>query len=129
MAGVDVRVTGLDHLVVMAPDPMVLVDWYVERLGLAPERVEEYRRGEVLFPSVRIDAGTVIDVLEGERTGENVNHICLVAEGVDLQEVAASDRFEALGRPAVLWGARGEGLALYVRDPVGNTVELRTYPA
>ena len=27
-----------------------------------------------------------------------------------------------------LFGARGTGTGLYVKDPDGNTVELRTYP-
>ena len=29
--------------------------------------------------------------------------------------------------PAELFGARGQGLSLYNRDPDGNTVELRHY--
>ena len=31
-------------------------------LGLEPERVDEWRRGEVLFPSVRITPTTIIDL-------------------------------------------------------------------
>ena len=32
------------------------------------------------------------------------------------------------GGPADLYGARGQGRGLYVRDPDGHVVELRTYP-
>ncbi len=31
--------------------------------------------------------------------------------------------------PAQLFGARGVGTGLYIRDPDGNRIELRTYPA
>ena len=121
------RVTGIDHIVVVAPDPLVLVDWYRDRLGLAPERVDSFERGEVLFPSVRIDATTIIDVLPGEPVGRNVDHICLVLTEVDLADLVDSGEFEVLSEPAELWGARGTGWSIYVRDPIGNTVELRTY--
>ncbi len=30
---------------------------------------------------------------------------------------------------SVLWGAQGYGEGVYVRDPDGNMVELRTYAA
>ena len=58
----------------------MVVDWYVGVLGLEPERVEEFKRGEVFFPSVRIDDSTIIDVFPAEPTGENYNHICLVLD-------------------------------------------------
>ena len=121
------RITGIDHVVVNASDPMVLVDWYVDLLGLEPERVEEFRAGEVFFPSVRIDDYTIIDVFPTESTGENYNHICLVLEGADMDAIAADESLEVLEGPVNRWGARGDARSVYVRDPVGNTVELRTY--
>ena len=63
----------------------------------------------------------------GERTGENMNHFAVVVEGVDLDELATSGRFEVAGGPADLFGAKGQGRGLYIKDPDGNTVELRTY--
>jgi catechol 2,3-dioxygenase-like lactoylglutathione lyase family enzyme len=90
-------------------------------------RVEEWRRGEVLFPSVRIDATTIIDLVAGERSGQNVDHLCLVVEPVDLDAVAASGDFDVVAGPSRLFGARGEGVGLYVRDPDGNMIELRHY--
>jgi catechol 2,3-dioxygenase-like lactoylglutathione lyase family enzyme len=124
-----VRVKGLDHVVLVVADPEVSVEWYRRILGAEPERLEEWRRGEVLFPSVRLDEATVIDLFAGEVTGRNVDHVAVVVEDVDLDELAASGDVDVVGGPAELWGAQGWGTGLYVADPDGHTVELRTYPA
>jgi catechol 2,3-dioxygenase-like lactoylglutathione lyase family enzyme len=122
-----VRAVEPDHVVLMSPDPEPLVDWYREELGLEVLRLEEWRANEVPFVSLRVSPGFLVDVMRGERTGENVNHLALVVEGVDLDELATSGRFEVEMGPADLYGARGIGRGLYVRDPDGNLVELRTY--
>jgi catechol 2,3-dioxygenase-like lactoylglutathione lyase family enzyme len=121
------RVTGLDHLVLNVADVERSLAYYSEVLGLPGERVEEWRRGEVLFPSVRIDAGTIIDLLPAAREGENLNHLCLVVPASDWEEALNSPAVEVLGGPAELFGARGQGLSFYTRDPDGNTIELRHY--
>ena len=121
------RVKGVDHFVLTVPDVEAVIAWYRDELGLAPERLEEWRRGEVLFASLRITDTTLIDVFQGERTGTNVDHVALVVDGIDLDELAASGRFEVDMGPADLWGAQGTGRGLYIRDPAGNRVELRTY--
>jgi catechol 2,3-dioxygenase-like lactoylglutathione lyase family enzyme len=122
-----VRVTGLDHVVINCADVERSVAWWRDELGCEPVRLEEWRRGEVPFVSVRLDATTIIDLFATDRTGENVNHIALTVDGVDLDELAASGRFEVLGGPRQLFGAQGVGSGIYVRDPDGNTVELRRY--
>jgi catechol 2,3-dioxygenase-like lactoylglutathione lyase family enzyme len=121
------NVVGVDHYVLTVPDVEKVVAWYRDELGLQPERLEEWRRGEVLFASLRITPTTLIDVFEGERDGVNVDHVALVVEGVDLDELAESGRFEVDMGPTDLWGARGTGRGLYIKDPAGNRVELRTY--
>jgi hypothetical protein len=55
------------------------------------------------------------------------DHIALTVTDVDLDELAASGRFEVLMGPADLFGAQGDGRGLYISDPDGNRVELRTY--
>lgn len=117
----------MDHIVLVVPDVEATVAWYRDELGLQPERLEQWRRGEVPFPSLRVSPETLIDVVGGERTGENLNHFAVVVDGVDLDELAASGRFTVLGGSADLFGARGTGHGLYIRDPAGNTVELRSY--
>lgn len=121
------RIDALDHVVLLVNDVERSVAWYRDVLGLEVLRLDEWRAGEVPFPSVRVNEGTIIDVLAGARTGENVNHICLVVAPTDLGAVAASGRFDVVEGPATRWGARGNGTSLYVRDPDGNVVELRHY--
>lgn len=127
-AGPPVQVRGLDHVVLRVADTRRSVAWYRDELGLEVLRLDEWERGEVLFVSVRVDGATIIDLLEQAPDGTNVDHVCLVVDDVDLAAVAASGRFEVVDGPGVRWGARGDGTSLYVRDPDGHLVELRTYP-
>ena len=122
-----VKAVGLDHVVLNVADVERSLAWYCDVLGLEGVRVDEWRRGEVLFASVRLDESTIIDLLQTERTGQNVDHVCLVVEPTDFDAVAASGVFDVVSGPARLFGARGEGVGLYVRDPDGNVVELRHY--
>ena len=121
------RVTGLDHVVLKVADPEVSVEWYGRVLGLQPERLEEWRRGEAPFVSLRIDAGTIIDLLADPPDGRNVDHMALVVDGMDLEALAASGQVDVVVPPMRVWGARGWGHGLYIADPDGHTVELRTY--
>jgi len=120
-----VKVVGFDHVVVNTANIEALLGFYCDALGLEPVRVDEWRRGEVLFPSVRVTPETLIDLFPAERTGENMNHFCLVIEPVDLDALAA--RFPGARRADGLFGAQGYSSSLYVQDPDGNTIELRFY--
>src|SRR3954454_23609037 len=119
----------MDHIVLVVADVERSVAWYVDALGLEALRLEEWRAGEVFFPSVRVNESTIIDVLAGARAtdGVNVDHLCLVVEPTDLASVVESGRFEVVEGPVTRWGARGEGTSIYVRDPDANLVELRYY--
>ena len=56
-------VRGLDHVVVRCRDVEASLAWYCGELGLAALDVEAWRSGARPFPSVRIDAGTIIDLV------------------------------------------------------------------
>ena len=53
--------------------------------------------------------------------------MCVLIEPTDLEAVRDSGAFDVVAGPAELFGARGIGWGLYVRDPDGNLVELRHY--
>lgn len=123
-----VRVTGFDHLVLTVADVERALAFYCGTLGLAPERVDEWRAGRAPFPSARVDAGTIIDLVHGRRGSSNVDHFCLVVAPLDWHQVIASGVFDVVEGPVGRFGARGSATSVYVRDPDGNVVELRWYP-
>ncbi|MEU2721347.1 VOC family protein [Streptomyces smyrnaeus] len=131
------KVKDFDHLVLNVRDVERALEFYCGPLGLEPVRVEEWRAGRVPFPSVRVSPTTIIDLLQQPRGGtsrpeaggeSNVDHLCLVVEPLDWQTVIDSGDFEVLEGPVTRFGARGSAQSIYVRDPDGNTVELRWYP-
>ena len=129
------QVIGLDHVVLRCADIEASLAFYCEELGLAPDRVDEWRRGETFFPSVRIDATTLIDLFpappghtaDAGDGAKNMEHFCLVIEPADLDALAS--RFPGSKRADGLYGAQGLASSVYVYDPDGNMVELRSYPA
>lgn len=117
----------LDHIVLNVSDVERSLEWYTTMLGFTPERVDEWRSGDVPFPSVRVNDRTIIDLFAVDRTGENMNHVCFAGTRADVDSIVADDRFEVVDGPGRRWGARGDGWSVYVRDPDGNTVEVRSY--
>ncbi|WP_431042580.1 VOC family protein [Streptomyces sp. P1-3] len=125
------RVIDFDHLVLNVADIERSLAFYCGPLGLEPVRVDQWREGKVPFPSVRVSPTTIIDLIQGPDpapTASNVDHICLVVEPLDWQQVIDSGVFTVLDGPGERFGARGTAQSLYVSDPDGNTVELRWYP-
>ena len=131
-----VKITELDHIVLRNKDVEVSLKFYTEVLGLQAERIDEWRAGEVRFPSARINADTIIDFFGtdqepiGKEGGKNQDHYCMVIEPTDMEELKS--KFEAMGveiqaGPGKRWGSHGDGISLYIYDPDDNVVELRHY--
>ena len=125
------KIGGFDHLVLRVNDLDSALSFYTEALGLEPLRVDEFHRGEVPFPSVRISADSLIDLVPKARMpgSNNVDHFCLVVEG-DLDGLASELQargVEVMGESGRRWGAHGWGNSIYVADPEGNTIELKSY--
>lgn len=122
------RVKDFDHIVLNVQDIERALDFYTGPLGLEPVRVEEWRAGKVPFPSVRVSPTMIIDLFDRPRGESNVDHICLVVDPVDWQQVIDAGTLTVLEGPVSRFGARGSATSVYVQDPEGNTVELRWYP-
>ena len=120
------KVEGIAHLVINGRDAERAMCWYRDRLGLKPERYDEWKSGEVPFLSMRINSTTIIDLLETDRTGENVDHISLSVTGA-LGEVLSCDDVEIVRVFDSIYGALGWGPAAYIRDLDGNVIELKQY--
>ncbi|HAA94542.1 MAG TPA: VOC family virulence protein [Dehalococcoidia bacterium] len=131
-----VKITEMDHIVLRNKDVEASLKFYTEVLGLKAERVEQWRSGEIRFPSARINADTIIDFFGSDqepipRDGiKNQDHFCMVIEPTNMEELKA--KFEAMGvgiqaGPGKRWGSHGDGISLYIYDPDDNVVELRHY--
>jgi catechol 2,3-dioxygenase-like lactoylglutathione lyase family enzyme len=122
--------TALDHLVLVVDDVERTLDWYGRHAGLAGVRVDEWRAGDVPFPSLRVDEGTIIDLVPGLSADDgrgHLDHICLVVDTrADLDALAADPELEVVDS-GPRFGARGVAESIYVRDPDGLLVEFRTY--
>lgn len=121
------RAFALDHIVLVVSDVERSLAWYGRHAGLEGVRVDEWRRGEVLFPSLRVDAATIIDLIPGtpEKDG-HLDHICFVVSQPDLDALMADPALEVVDR-GERFGAQGLGESLYVRDPDDLLVEFRSY--
>lgn len=125
------RVIGFDHLVLNVADVERSLAFYCGPLGLDPVRVEDWRAGRAPFPSVRVSPATIIDIVpapDRSSRGANVDHLCLVVEPLDWQAVIDAGELTVVDGPGKRFGAQGTAESVYVRDPDGNTIELRWYP-
>lgn len=121
---------GLDHFVLVVADVERTLDWYGRWAGLSPERAEEWRQGEVPFPSLRVDENTIVDVVPGYAADEkrgHLDHICFVVTPDDLATLSADPGLQIVDE-GPRFGARGIGDSIYVRDPDDLLVEFRSYP-
>ena len=143
-----IRIIEMDHIVLNVADVDRSLDFYTSVLGLRAERVAEFRAGtpEIAFPSVRLNAHTIIDLfpikvdnppalapaLDGTKgkVHGNLNHFCLVVERGNLE--ASIDELKSRGvtihkGPVSRWGAQGRTMSVYFLDPDGNEIEIRSY--
>lgn len=132
------RMTAMDHIVLNVRDMDRVLDFYENVLGLPPERLVEFRRGEVPFPSVRISADTVIDLFpvadSDDTTSErsDLNHFCLVLHEHDMPGLMAHLTAHGVAieeGPVTRWGAHGNGTSIYFSDPEARRIEVRYYAA
>jgi catechol 2,3-dioxygenase-like lactoylglutathione lyase family enzyme len=125
----------MDHIVLNVQDETSMLDFYTRVLGMETDRLEEDRAGDVSFPSVRLNEGTIIDLFppkmhkKDPASVPNLNHFCMVVDKADWE--ATRSRLEQEGieidGPSQVWGARGEGESIYFADPDGNRLELKHY--
>jgi glyoxylase I family protein len=121
-----VKVVELDHIVLRCRDLPRTLAFYFNVLNLREERRID-RIG-----LIQLRAGSsLLDLVPQEvadRGGRNMDHFCLGIQDQDMKRLADRLRaidVEVIGEPAQRYGARGMGWSLYIRDPEGNTIELK----
>jgi len=130
-----IRIRKLDHLVLRSAQVPAMVRFYCEVLGCRVERelppatgLTQLRAGDALIDIVAADS-------ELGRAGggppttteNNLDHFCLQLEAIGQDELRAwlSSHGIDSGDFQTRYGADGFGPSIYIRDPDGNTVELR----
>lgn len=134
----------LDHVVLWVEDPLRSLEFYERVVGLRAVRADEFREGKAPFPSVRISADAIIDLMAkaaapvvdrmaggGESAGHPVNHVCLAMREAEFTALRGRLEENAVAASPFMeqsFGARGLApKAFYFRDPDGNVLEARYY--
>jgi catechol 2,3-dioxygenase-like lactoylglutathione lyase family enzyme len=128
------KIAGADHTNWRVRDLEASLRFYRDTLGLTPFGLEEYRRGERPLVSLRVTEDFILHLtpdpdLERGPTG-GYDHLALLVEDAERDGVAAhleSKGVEIEKKFDAITGARGEGPALYIRDPDGYRIELKFY--
>jgi glyoxylase I family protein len=127
---IPLKVAEIDHVVLRCRDQDRTLDFYTRVLGLSEER----RIAQIGLIQLRAGRSMIDLVPAGDprvETALNVDHVCLGVEARDLNEVVIylrAQSVEVIGDPAMRYGAHGQGLSIYLRDPEGNVVELKQMP-
>jgi lactoylglutathione lyase len=128
------KITDADHTNWRVKDVERSLGFYRDVLGLEPFGLEEYERGEHPLVSLRVTSTFIVHLrpdptFEAVSTG-GYDHLALVVEGTNLEALAehlTDAGVEIEDRSENVVGARGSGVALYVRDPDGYLIELKLY--
>lgn len=129
-----IQVRQIDHVVIRVNDLERMIDWYSDVLGCQLER------GPGDFRLAQLRAGaSLIDLVDangpfGQRSGRepnpltpNMDHFCLQVYPWDSSAVEAKLEAHQVEYGAIesRYGATGMGPSIYLRDPEGNTIELK----
>lgn len=132
-----IAIEGFDHIVLRVRDKWRMVGFYTEVLGCSVDRdrpelgLTHVRAGRDLIDLVTLDGP--LGKLGGEGPGEqgrNLDHFCLRVAPFDEAAIRAhlAERRVEIADSGSRYGAEGDGPSLYIRDPEGNTVELKGPP-
>jgi glyoxylase I family protein len=128
---------GLDHVVLRIRDLEAMKTFYCNVLGCTFEDHDkesglyQVRAGNQLIDLVPVDkpAGSRGGRPPG-KDGHNMDHFAIQIEPYDDDAIRAylSNHGVDMGDTRIRGGAEGEGPGIYIKDPEGNTVELKGPP-
>ena len=132
------KIKALDHIVFNVMNIDDVLNFYINVLGLKPDRVEEFKSGKVKFPSVRINDTTIIDLFppsihnltNDSIKGNDLNHFCLVIEKINFQDLfkhLEENDVAIESKSSNNYGAQGLASSIYFRDPENRLIEVRYY--
>ena len=130
------EVAGIDHVVLRTSKINEMLDFYCGILGCKVERksspefgITQLRAGNALIDLVRVDSK--IGKLGGRppsKTENNMDHFCLQLKMISEEKIRNHLETHSIdvGEFSDRYGAQGTGRSIYINDPEGNTVELRS---
>jgi glyoxylase I family protein len=113
---------AIDHVVLRVSDVSAMTRFYCDVLGA----LHVADRPELGMTHLRAGA-SMIDLVKGERSGCNMDHLCLRVEPFDQDAIVAHLKKHGVkvGDIKNRFGAEGNGVSIYLSDPEGNAVELK----
>lgn len=130
-----IEVKAIDHLVLRTTKMDEMLTFYCQVLGCSVERetspetgLVQLRAGNALIDLVSVDSE--LGRLGGGAatlTENNMDHFCLQIKTMPEEEIIRHLlSFGLIVEPfARRYGAQGFGNSLYIKDPEGNTVEIK----
>jgi glyoxylase I family protein len=126
---------GYDHVNLQCRDIARSLRFYTEVLNLPLCRCDRNTAGEITFVSVQAGPA-IVDLMPrpayvpppAQQAG--MNHFALEIAPCDADHLAADLRaqgVEVYEGPVRRQGAKGMGMAVYLRDPDGHGIELKQY--
>ena len=131
------RLEGLDHVVLLVGDIEIARRFYCEVVGCSVDRelaqygMLQLRAGASLIDLVDIGSEAGAWGRPPVAGGRNMDHICIATAGFEpdqLRKHLAAHRVEVV-EEGVRYGATGEGYSIYLKDPFGNQIELKSASA
>lgn len=133
-----IQTTGFDHIVLRVVDKGKMIAFYRDVLGCPVEwdrpeiGLTHIRAGSSLIDLVTVDGklGRMGGAAPGPE-GRNLDHFALAIRPFDEAAILAhlGAHGVEVGEQAPRFGADGEGPSIYIKDPEGNTVELKGPPS
>lgn len=127
-------IEGIDHVLLLVTGMEPALDFYQNVLGcriihtMPQYAMVQLQAGNALIDLVDISVSNGAWASPQPAGGRNMDHLCLGVTGhdpADLRRYLADCNVEIV-EEGMRHGARGLSLSVYVRDPSGNTIELKT---
>ncbi len=130
------EVAGIDHIVLRTTKLKDMLEFYCNVLGCTVERettiemgLTQLRAGSALIDLVTVDSD--LGRMGGGAPTEsenNLDHFCLQLKPISEIEIEKHLSEHGINEGSFhdRYGAQGVGKSIYIKDPEGNTVELRS---
>lgn len=130
------EIARIDHIVLRTDNIKAMLRFYCEVLGCTVERetskelgLTQLRAGSALIDLVTIE-GKLGRMGGGvpSKKDNNLDHFCLQLKPISEEEILQHLKSHGIKTDGFdeRYGAQGYGQSIYIQDPEGNTVELRS---